>query len=94
MNELMEIMKPKRMGSAQDISDILRLMPAKDFWRRKLVSKIDEVEKRFDGYKFNLNYGKVLSRVIADSRRVLSNPQPGHDDCKNEIRKLTSLLKS
>ena len=94
MNVLMDQMKPEDLIDAPDMSSDARLMAKNDAWKRRLINKINEVEKHFKVYRVSVSFDSTLSRVLANTRRVLNNPEPGYDDYKKEIRKLDSLLKA
>ena len=60
--------------------------------KRQLNTTIDLVDKKFKGYKTYVQYDKLVSKILAGSRRVLKNPESNILDYRREINSLKEML--
>ena len=61
-------------------------------WRKKLELKIKEVDKHFKNFKTSVNYDSVLSKTLANSRRVSKHEKATVAELAKEIKNLDSFL--
>ncbi len=62
-------------------------------YKEKLSLKITEIETHFKNFKPEVYRDSILSKILAESRRVLQNKSSTYIDFRGEIKKLDALIK-